>query len=106
VQLNIVIADLVDYPAHLLLDEYRALRTLSLGQNIIYSNVLTQLATPVIDFAKPETQTLLLQSIGQVGAPTSNGDARRISHSILSEADFGHVLVEQIDLGLARIAEN
>jgi hypothetical protein len=106
VQPNVVIADLVDCPAHLSLDEYKALGTLSLGQNIIYSNILTQLANPVIDFAKPETQTLLLQSIGQVGAPASDGDARRISHSILCEADFGYALLEQIHLGLARIEEN
>lgn len=106
VQPNVVIADLADCPAHLSLDEYKALGTLSLGQNIIYTNVLTQLAAPVIDLTKPETQTLLLQSIGQVGAPANDGDARRISHSILGEADFGHALVGQIDLGLSRIAEN
>jgi hypothetical protein len=106
VQPNVVIADLADCPAHLSLDEYKALGTLSLGQNIIYTNVLTQLAAPVIDLTKPETQTLLLQSIGQVGAPANDGDARRISHSILGEAGFGHALVGQIDLGLSRIAEN
>ncbi|KAL5118323.1 hypothetical protein ACEQ8H_003833 [Pleosporales sp. CAS-2024a] len=101
---NEVIASLADCPAHFSLDEYKAFGAIPLGRNIIYANVLTQLAAPSIDLAKAEAQTLLLQVIGQCGTP--NGLLRRTSHSVLSDDSLCNALLEQIELSLHRVSEN
>ncbi|EAT85618.2 hypothetical protein SNOG_06967 [Parastagonospora nodorum SN15] len=101
---NEVIASLSDCPVHFSIDEYKSFGALPSGRNIIYSNILTQLATPTIDFAKVETQTLLLQAVGQCGLP--NGLSSRTSHSILLEDSFCHAMLAQLELSLLRISEN
>lgn len=77
-QPNEVIASLADCPSHLSVEEYEALCALPFGRNIIYSNILTQLATPTVDFSKVETQCLISQTVTQVGLP--NDRVERINH--------------------------
>lgn len=101
---NEVIASLSDCPVHFSIDEYKSFGALPSGRNIIYSNILTQLAMPTIDFAKVETQTLLLQVLGQCGLP--NGLSSRTSHSILLEESYCHATLAQLELSLLRISEN
>ncbi|KAF3031198.1 hypothetical protein E8E12_000087 [Didymella heteroderae] len=103
---NEVIASLSDCPENFSMDEYKAFGMLPLGRNILYSNILAQLAAPTVDFSKAETQTLVLQMVGQVGVPHSTGGARRVSHQMLAEASFGHTLLEQLEIASCRVSEN
>ncbi|RYO29176.1 hypothetical protein AA0111_g6158 [Alternaria arborescens] len=101
---NEVIASLFDCPAHFSIDEYKALGALPLGHNIIYSNILAQLAIPSVDWTKVETQCIVLQSIQQTGL--SDQSIERSSHSILGKSSFGHAMLEQLETNLDRIREN
>ncbi|KAI4686606.1 uncharacterized protein J4E84_005887 [Alternaria hordeiaustralica] len=101
---NNVIAGLSDCPLHLSIDEYKALGTLSLGHNIIYSNVLAQLAIPSVDWTKIETQCMILQAVQQTGPPGQGSE--RSCHSILTESAFGHAMLEQLESNLGRIQMN
>ncbi|KAL5400438.1 hypothetical protein PMIN03_012373 [Paraphaeosphaeria minitans] len=103
---NEVIASLSDCPTHFSIDEYKAFGLLSLGREVIYSNVLTQLAIPAVDFSKPETQTHLLQIMWQVGAESSDGDARRATHRILGMKPFAQAMLGQLEIAMDRIAGN
>jgi hypothetical protein len=96
-------ASLSDCPAHFSIDEYKALGSLPLGQNIIYSNILAQLAIPSVDYTKVETQCIVLQTVQQTGPP---GHIERSSHSILAESTFAHAMLEQLENNLDRIREN
>lgn len=64
---NEVVACQSDCPSHFSIEGYKAFGTLLLGSNIIYWNILTQLASPTLDFSKIETQCLLSQIVTQVG---------------------------------------
>lgn len=101
---NEVIASLIDCPAHFSLEEYKSFGMLPSGRNIIYSNILAQLATPSIDFAKPETHTLLLQLVEQCGVPS--GITCRVSHSVLLDTSFCVAMLGQLELSLHRVSEN
>ncbi|KAJ5059156.1 hypothetical protein J3E72DRAFT_230989 [Bipolaris maydis] len=101
---NEVIASLSDCPAHLSIDEYKALCALSLGNHILHSNILTQLAVPTIDFSKVETQCMVFQAVQQAGLPAQC--VERTTHHILKEASFGRALLEQLETALGRIEEN
>lgn len=103
---NEVIASLSDCPEHFSIDEYKAFGMLPLGRNILYSNILAQLAALTVDFSKAETQTLMLQIVGQVGVPHSTENARRVSHQILAEASLGHAMLEQLEIASRRVSEN
>lgn len=100
------IATLSDCPTHFSIDDYKAFGMLSFGRNIMYSNILIQLASPTIDFSKPETQILMLQLLGQAGVPDGNGDPRRMSHRVLAEKILDHTLLEQLELALGHVKEN
>jgi hypothetical protein len=101
---NEVIAGLSDCPTHLSIDEYKSLVLLPSGRNIIYSNILVQLATPSVDFAKAETHTLLLQVIEQCGV--SNRTPNRVSHRVLLDKSFCCAMLEQLEISLLRVSEN
>lgn len=101
---NEVIASLSSCPAHFSLDEYKSFGALPLGRNIIYWNILAQLAIPSINFTKSETQTLLLQVIEQTG--TGNRSPSRLSHSILVESSFGGAILKQVEISLRHVSEN
>jgi hypothetical protein len=74
------------------IDEYKALSALSLGRNILHSNILAQLAVSAIDLTKAETQCFILQAVQQVGPPGQN--IERAGHGILTEARFGHIMLK------------
>ena len=97
-------ASLSDCPAHFPLEEYKAFGTLPFGSEIIYSNILTQLATSAMDFKKAETQCLIFQTTQQVGAPSQ--DVERTSHAVLADEHFGHALLKQLEISLQRVSEN
>ncbi|KAI8931106.1 hypothetical protein NX059_012116 [Plenodomus lindquistii] len=52
---NEVIASLSDCPAYFSIEEYKAFGTMAFSRQIIYPNVLMQLASSAIDFTKVET---------------------------------------------------
>lgn len=66
-----------------------------LGRNVIYQNIVAQLAMPSIDFAKPETQLLVSQIIYEAGP--SNDCVERKTHRILTEQSFANVMLEQLE---------
>lgn len=45
------------------IDEYKSFKSLPSGRDIAYSDRITQLLTPTINFAKAETQILFLQPL-------------------------------------------
>jgi hypothetical protein len=101
---NEVVAGLSDCPPHFSIDEYKNFGLLPFGRNIIYSNILVQLATPSVDFAKAETHTLLLQAIEQCGV--SNHTPNRVSHGILLDESFCCAMLEKLEVSLQRVSEN
>ncbi|KAJ4362800.1 hypothetical protein N0V95_001292 [Ascochyta clinopodiicola] len=101
---NEVVACQSDCPPHLSIEEYKAFGALPLGRNIFYSNILTQLATPTLDFAKIETQCLVLQTVTQVGPPSAH--VERASHRVLTDSVFGSTMLAQLETALQRVEEN
>jgi hypothetical protein len=101
---NEVVASLADCPANLSLEEYKSFGMLPSGRNIVYSNILAQLATPSIDFAKAETHTLLLQVVGQCGVPSDL--TSRVSHSVFLDTSFCDAMLKQLETSLYRVSEN
>lgn len=97
-------ASLSDCPAHLSTEEYKAFGTMAFGGQIIYPNVLTQLASSAIDFTKVETQCLVLQVVQQAGLPS--GDIERINHTLAVDGSFGLAMLEQLEIALRRVSEN
>jgi hypothetical protein len=101
---NAVIASLSECPPHFSLEEFKSFGMLPAGRNIVYSNILTQLATPSIDFAKAETQTLILQIVEQSGVP--DGLVSRVSHGVLMDPVFCNAMLEQLEISLLRVSKN
>lgn len=65
---------------------------------------MAQLAMPSLDFAKEETQFLILQTIHQAG-PT-NGHVERMSHGVLTDVSFCEILLEQLGVASRARSEN
>ncbi|KAF2726475.1 hypothetical protein EJ04DRAFT_571236 [Polyplosphaeria fusca] len=103
---NEVMANQSECPTHISLDEYRAFGNLSFGHRVQYMNILTQLSMPALDFAKVETQLLLLQTVLQASCRSSSGTVERASHAILAEKRFGNALINQLEVNLQRVSEN
>ncbi|PVH99843.1 hypothetical protein DM02DRAFT_710275 [Periconia macrospinosa] len=101
---NEVIANVSDCPMHFAIDEFRALAVLPYGCNNIYSNILVQLASPVVDFSKAETQILVFQILHQMGP--SDGSIERTTHSVLTETRFCEAIVAQLERCIEQMAEN
>ena len=101
---NEVIANLSDCPPHLSIEEFKAFGALPLGRNIFYSNILTQLATPTLDFSKVETQCLILQTVTQVGVP--NSKVERVSHHVLTDPAFASTMITHLEIATKRVEEN
>ncbi|KAH9870515.1 hypothetical protein IAQ61_005991 [Plenodomus lingam] len=97
-------ASLSDCPLNISIEEYKALTSIPLGSRIVYSNIITQLAIPAVDFTKPETQCFILQAAQQVGKP--NGHVERVTHDILTEEKFGYAMLHQLNVALERMSEN
>ncbi|KAF2866821.1 hypothetical protein BDV95DRAFT_611492 [Massariosphaeria phaeospora] len=104
---NEVIANVSDCPMHISLDEYKAFGVLPAGAALQYLNILKELAMPALDFAKVETQCLILQTIHQVGAPSfPKGVPERVNHQILVEHSFSHVMLDQLERAIVRVTDN
>jgi hypothetical protein len=74
------------------------------GNQIVYSNILTQLATSTTDLTRVESQCLILQIIQQVSLPSE--DVERERHAVVVDEFFGHAMLEQLEIGLQRMSEN
>jgi len=101
---NEVIADQSECPPHFAVDEFKTFCSIPFGCEIMYKNILLQLAAPGIDFAKTETQYLLQQIVHQAGPP--NGQAERTLHLILRDEGFCSSILEQLEVALQRISTN
>ncbi|KAJ4374687.1 hypothetical protein N0V86_007560 [Didymella sp. IMI 355093] len=101
---NDVIANLSDCPRHFALDEFRAFGTLASGRNLLYLNILLQLAMPNLDFAKVETHCLVLQLLSQTG-PSAKDCIERISHHILTDDAFCRSLLSQLEIAFKRVTD-
>lgn len=85
-------------------EEYKALNVIPLGTHLLYRNILAQLASSAVDFAKVETQCLIFQTIHQVGISSQN--IERVNHLVLSEEAFGRTMLDQLGIALERVKEN
>ncbi|KAJ4367486.1 hypothetical protein N0V83_007069 [Neocucurbitaria cava] len=101
---NEPIASVNNCPGHFSIDEYKAFGMAPLGRFIIHPNLLAYLAMPSLDFAKAETQALILQIVQQVGP--SNAQVERASHSILTKADFSVAMLDKLEVALRDRSEN
>ena len=101
---NEVIASLSDCPPHFSIEEYKAFGALPFGHDIFYSNILTQLAMPTVDFSKVETQCLILQTVTQTGLP--DGNVERVNHKILTDYTFGSAMIARLEDAAQRVEEN
>lgn len=102
---NRVISSQSDCPNHISLEEFKAFSALPLGYRIQWTNILTQLSVPSLDFTKVETNMLLLQTIYQAGTP-DEGKVRRDSHEVLADERFGLVFLIRLRDALQRLKEN
>ncbi|KAH8731001.1 hypothetical protein GQ44DRAFT_822597 [Phaeosphaeriaceae sp. PMI808] len=101
---NETVANTTDCPTQFSIEEYRAFTSVSLGRNIVYQNILAQLAMPTLDFTKVETLVLILQAIHQVGPGTVHDE--RVNHHILTEYAFGNVMITKLEEVLGLVDQN
>ncbi|KAL2888634.1 hypothetical protein HOO65_030135 [Ceratocystis lukuohia] len=101
---NEVISKQWQCPSHLSPDEFKALATLPLGYRIQWPNILLQLASPVVDFNKEETITMILQCIYQMG-PMRNSGNKRDSVSIVDDYMATRIF-RCLETTLSRFEEN
>jgi len=101
---NNVIADVSSCPNHMSVKEYKAFGSIPLGTHIPYLNILTQLSMPVLDFAQPESQCLILQTIHRAGLPSENPE--RLSHQLLTDEHYGLTLMKELNNSMSRISQN
>ncbi|PHH52919.1 hypothetical protein CFIMG_005390RA [Ceratocystis fimbriata CBS 114723] len=101
---NEVISKQWQCPNHLSLDEFKALATLPLGYRIQWPNILLQLASPVVDFNKEETITMILQCIHQMGPKGKYGN-KRVS-VIMVDDDLASKIITSLSIALSRFEEN
>ncbi|CAI6342345.1 unnamed protein product [Periconia digitata] len=103
---NSVISSLSDCPHHIAQSEYKAFGALPIGHYIQYLNILTQLAVPTVDFAKVETQCLILQTIHRAGPPLNDAGIERVTHQILTDENFCEATLSELEAILPTIAKN
>jgi hypothetical protein len=103
---NSVIATQYQCPSHISLAEYKAFCALPLGLHIQYSNILTQLAIPSVDWSNVETHVLIRQIILHASPPSEAELTERVAHHILADEDFGMVMISQLRTAIQRITEN
>lgn len=102
---NTVIASQTFCPENMSLGEYKALATLPFGYRILWMSILTQLAMPDVDFNKTETAIFLLQLSLQAG-PNEQNIIERCAHVRLTNAEFGHTMLDQLQGCVSRIKDN
>ncbi|KAL2886155.1 hypothetical protein HOO65_070617 [Ceratocystis lukuohia] len=101
---NEVISKQWQCPNHLSLDEFKALATLPLGYRIQWPNILLQLASPVVDFNKEETITMILQCIHQMGPKGEHGNKR--ASVMLVDDNLASKIITSLSIALSRFEEN
>ncbi|OAL50468.1 hypothetical protein IQ07DRAFT_566433 [Pyrenochaeta sp. DS3sAY3a] len=101
---NVAISKAPVCPEHMTIDEYTALCSLPYGCEAFGLNILGQLANPVVDFNKLETQLLITQCTYQVGKLTDYLERSR--HRIFTDVAFGEAMIRQLELALKRVAGN
>jgi hypothetical protein len=57
-----------------------------------------------LDFTKPETQYLIIQTMHQAGLPSEN--IERKNYTVVKETNFGRAMLEQLKIALNRVSEN
>jgi hypothetical protein len=102
---NEVVASLSQSPTHFSNDEFKALAAIPLGRNIVFANILAQLAMPSVDFAKIETQVVIAQVVHQAGPP-KNEYVERATHRILTEDSFGNTMLDKLETATRNVAQN
>ncbi|KAH8125774.1 hypothetical protein LI328DRAFT_165631 [Trichoderma asperelloides] len=102
---NAVIASQAFCPENMSLGEYKALATLPFGYRLQWMSILTQLAMPDVDFNKFETAIFLLQISLQAG-PNKQCVVERCAHGRLTDAEFGHAMLDKLQGCVSRIKEN
>lgn len=101
---NEAIAAVADCPDGMSLEEFRAFAVLPLGHRIQWQNILTQLAMPSLDWARPATTLLMTQLSRQAGPTDASG--RRSGHELLEDERFGTRLLERLDDARGRVEQN
>jgi hypothetical protein len=101
---NVVIASQSQCPAHISLDEFKALGSIPQPQ-LQWQNILLQLSVPVVDFKTIETNLVILQSIYQTGPPDKS-NFLRVGHDIVDDEMFAHSLLGALHEALNRVKEN
>ncbi|SPO01443.1 uncharacterized protein DNG_04116 [Cephalotrichum gorgonifer] len=104
---NTVVASQSECPSHLSLTEYKALCTIPLGHRIQWQNILLQVTSPSVDFKKPETSMVILQSMHQAGLRGVDVPWHRDSHEIpFSVGLFGEQILKGLREATERIEDN
>ncbi|KAJ4354619.1 uncharacterized protein N0V89_006356 [Didymosphaeria variabile] len=103
---NSVAASVSKCPLHLTFDEYKALSLLPVGHKIQYVNILTQLRSPTLDFAKAEAHCILQQTLHIAGPPEAARAIGREIHCILHDDTFAQALMKELDATLRRTQSN
>ena len=101
---NSVIAGQSESPHHLTVDEFKPTCALALGPRIIWCNLLTQLAMPLVDLNKAEILAFVWQAALQAGQQGKNW--RRESHEQLADDVFIKTCLSQLDSNLAKARES
>ncbi|KAF2131741.1 hypothetical protein P153DRAFT_336326 [Dothidotthia symphoricarpi CBS 119687] len=101
---NEVISGVSDCPPRFSVDEFKAIAAMGLGRHIFYSNLLSQLAMPTVDFAKVETHCMILQTVYQVGPP--NRSVERGAHENFNDELFCNAMLNQLQDNLGRLTKN
>ncbi|KAH3956582.1 hypothetical protein HBH98_241660 [Parastagonospora nodorum] len=100
---NEPIASISECPSHFSLEQFRAFGVTPLGRNIMYQNILAQLAMPSLDFAKVECHVLILQIVHEAG---QNNSRTERTHHIVAEEAFGNAMLKQLEISLRKVSQN
>ncbi|KAH4108552.1 hypothetical protein HBI25_111470 [Parastagonospora nodorum] len=100
---NESIASISECPSHFSLEQFRAFGVTPLGRNIMYQNILAQLAMPSLDFAKVECHVLILQIVHEAGPNNSRTER---THHIVAEEAFGNAMLRQLEVSLRKVSQN
>ncbi|KAH5679679.1 hypothetical protein HBI21_077300 [Parastagonospora nodorum] len=101
---NQVFAEQALCPSRLSVDEFKSFCTVPLGCELVYKNILLQLAVFGIDFAKTATQYMMQHIVHQSGPP--NGQSERTLHRVLLDVSFCDTMLAQLEMALDHISEN
>ena len=102
---NEVIANQVNCPKDLSLHEYISFASLRSGSRLQWLNITRELASNALSFDRKEVHALITRAAWQIGSLSYDGD-RREWHEDLENAQFGLVLLSELDNLLTSIESN